>query len=176
MPPLITPRTRRRFGELVVAVCLAGALWGPVGSAEAGVSAGSAASAKFAGGSAKSRSVTTGSLLGTGRAAAGIDALQAPVAQRYACNPSWWLDSFYVGLGSGWSSLTARYQPCTSSYQTGTWYMGSSIYVSGWTDNGTFICRGGTYGYGTAVWYRTARGWIWAGGTTSPMWDKSRNC
>lgn len=174
MPPLITPRTRRRFGELVVAAGLAGALWGPVGSAEAGVSAGSTANARFHANAAKS--ITTGSLIGTGRGASTIDALQGPVAQRYACNPSWWSDSFYVTLGSTWSSLTARQQPCTSSTATGVWYMGSSIYVSGWTDNGTFICRGGTYGYGTAVWYRTSRGWIWAGGTSSPMWDKSRNC
>lgn len=173
MPPLITPRTRRRIGELVVAAGLAGALWGPVGSAEAGVSAGSAASAHF--GTAKAN--TTGSLVGTGRSASKISILEGPVAERFGCSsPTWYTANYYLTLGSGWSTLVARSTPCTSSTQTGTWAMGNTFLASGWTTEGTFICRGGTYGYGSSTWYKTSRGWVWSGGTNQPVWDKTRNC
>ncbi len=176
MPPLITPRTRRRIGELVVAAGLAGALWGPVGSAEAGVSAGSAASAQFSasGGSAK----TAGSLVGTGKAAKGTALLGGPIAERFAncTNPNWYTAGYYMTLGPGWSTLVARSGPCTSQTQTGYWSMNQTFLATGVTGEGTFICRGGSYGYGSSAWYKTNRGWVWSGGTSRPIWDQSRNC
>ncbi len=176
MPPLITPRTRRRIGEIVVAAGLVGALWGPVGSAEAGVSAGSAASAQFTASGANAK--TAGSLVGTGRSATKISILEGPVAERFGtCSqPTWYSANYYLTLGSGWTTLVARQGPCTSMAQTGTWNMGNSFLAQGWTRDGTFICRGGTYGYGSAVWYKTSRGWVWSGGTSQPVWDKTRNC
>jgi hypothetical protein len=185
MPPLITPRTRRRFGEIVVAVGLAGALWGPVGSAEAGVSADPAADATFASGSAAktltsgpaSNAVTTGSLVGKGAAALKLDALQLPTAQRSAaCSPSWWASSGSTRLGGGWTTLNARAQPCTSATVNDTWLSGTTFSIYGYTDSGTFICRGTSYAYGTAYWYKTSRGWVWSGATANPIWQKERNC
>lgn len=176
MPPLITPRTRRRIGEIVVAAGLVGALWGPVGSAEAGVSAGSAASAQFSSSGANAK--TTGALVGTGRSAAKLSILEGPVAQRFGtCSaPVWYSDNGYAGLGPGWTSLVARSTPCTSSTATGNWAYPSTFLIYGWTREGTFICRGGTYGYGSSTWYKTSRGWVWSGGTSKPIWDKTRNC
>ena len=56
-------------------------------------------------------------------------------------------------------------------------YLGTGFSPNGWnTDNGEFICRGSSYGYGTAYWYKTSRGWIWAGATADAIWQKTRRC
>ncbi|MEH3054847.1 MAG: hypothetical protein PGN13_12725 [Patulibacter minatonensis] len=176
MPLLTKTRSRRRIGELVAVFGALGALWGPVGPAEAGVSAGPPATASI-GSSSTGNAVTQGSLVGTGKGAKQLEILKDPFeAQRLSCTPSWYATSLTTQLASSWSSLAARSQPCTSGAGQGTWLDGQSIKVTGYTDDGGFICRGGTYGYGTAAWYKTSKGWIWAGGTTSPRWDKSRNC
>lgn len=175
MPPLNTPRRyRRRFGEVVAVVGLAGAMWGPVGSAEAGVSAGPAANASFK--ATPGKSVTVGSLLGTGPASAKLDVLQGPIAQRFACSPSWWSSTGSTRLAAGWSTVNARSQPCTSASVNSTWGFNTTIPVQGYTNNGSFICRGTSYGYGTAYWYKTSRGWIWTGATAHPIWQTDRNC
>jgi hypothetical protein len=179
MPPLNTPRRyRRRFGEVVAVVGLAGAMWGPVGSAEAGVSAGSAAkpTAKASFTATPGKSVTVGSLLGTGPASAKLDVLQGPIAQRFACSPSWWGTTGSTRLAAGWSTVNARSQPCTSASVNSTWGFNTTIPVQGYTNNGSFICRGTSYGYGTAYWYKTSRGWIWTGATANPIWQTDRNC
>lgn len=172
MPPLNTRRSRRRTWGLVATAGLAGALWGPVGPAEAGVSAGSTATASF-GTSSGASAVTTGSLIGTGPATKKLTVLQAPTAQRLSCSPTTYTTSFTTSLGSGWSSLAARSQPCTGSSANGTWGSGS-FKVTAYTSNGEFICRGGSYGYGSSYWYKTSKGWSWSGGTSDPIWN--RNC
>lgn len=176
MPPLNSPRRmRRRLGEIVALAGLAGALWGPVGSAEAGVSAGSAANARFS--PSPGKAVTLGSQLGTGPGAKDLGILKGPLAERFAgCDAGTFTTSFYTKLAPTWTGLYARSKPCTSATPTGTWGSNQTMYVSRYTAGGQFICRGGTYGYGTAYWYLTSKGWVWAGGTVDPAWDYSRNC
>jgi hypothetical protein len=160
MPPLTTARSRRRFGELVAVVGMAGTLWGPVGSAEAGVSAGSTAKATFSSGAAHAAS--PGALVGAGPAADQARIIDGPVANRLACpsfsqNPT----SFTTKLGNGFTSLAARSCPFTS-YGGTTWPSGVTFTVTAWTDDGTKICRGGTYQTASSRWYKTSRGWVWS--------------
>ena len=168
MPPLSTPRTRRRFGEVAAAIGLTAALWGPIGPAEAGASAGSAANFKRG----PAQGISVGSKLGRGPAAAELNLLEGSVAERLStCSPSTYSTSFTTRLASGWTSLNARSSPCTSASVTGTWTSGVTFSVNRYTSGGTNICRGSSYGYGSSYWYRTSRGWVWSGATTSPIWN-----
>ncbi|MBO9533100.1 MAG: hypothetical protein J7513_09030 [Solirubrobacteraceae bacterium] len=145
-------------------------MWGPVGSAEAGVSAGSAGT--FKKGSA--HGVSIGSKLGKGPAATELNLIDGAVAQRLgSCSPSTYGTSFTTTLGSGWSSLAARSQTCTSGSLLSYW-TGGSFKVTSYTAGGQNICRGGSYSYGSSWWYKTSKGWVWSGGTSNPVWNT--NC
>lgn len=170
MPPLTTSRSRRRLGEFVATVGFVGAMWGPVGSAEAGVSADSAATFKRG----AAHGVSLGSKLGKGPAAAELKLIDVPVAERLGiCDPPTYGTSFTTSLGSGWSSLTARARPCTSGSYQGAW-TGGTFKVTSYTSGGQNICRGGSSSAGSSYWYKTSKGWVWSGGTSSPIWNT--NC
>lgn len=171
MPPLSTPRSRRRLGEFAATIGLVGVMWGPVGSAEAGVSAGSTATFK----KGAAHGVSIGSKLGKGPGAAGLRLIDGGgVADRLGiCNPPTYGTSFSTRLGSTWTSLTARSAPCSSGASQGAWN-GGSFKVTAYAASGQFICRGTTYGYGSSYWYRTSKGWVWSGGTSDPIWNS--NC
>ena len=181
MPPLSSPRFNRRARGLVaVAAVFIGAVGGPVGPAGAGAPAERSAAA-----TANTTSLTSNSAdlvtptvtdrLGThtGEILRPLGKKDDPVATRSGiCDPSVYGGGFGTGIGSNWSSLAIRSRPCTGSSGVGTYGTTSSIWVERETQ-GEFICRGRTYGYGSSIWFRTNRGYIWSGGTDHPRWNRS---
>lgn len=186
MPPLTYPRKRRLArGLLVAAVGITGALGGPVAPAGAGAPAGhtSAASKVVVSnpGSFTSTPLVT-DRLGTHTG----ELLTLPEFRSSAADPvasktgecdvslRTYKEPVATRLGPAWTGLAIRTKPCTSAPSVGLYGTLGSFQVTGWTP-GEFICRGRTYMYGSLVWYKTSRGYVWSGGTNKPVWD-SRVC
>lgn len=178
MPPLNTPRFKRPArGLLATAAVLFTALSGPVGSAGAGAPAGNTGNVVSATASNAAFSVTpfVTDRLGThaGEALTPLDKKGDASATRLGeCDASLYGSAFTTRLGSAWTSLTIRTKPCTGSSSNGSYSSSSSISVSRETA-GEFICRGRTYGYGSSIWFKTSKGYIWSGGTANPRWNRS---
>lgn len=82
---------------------------------------------------------------------------------------------FNTSLGGGWRELAVRSGPCRAAGANGDgWGTGSRFHVSRETD-GEFICRSRLQGIGTAVWFKTDRGFSWSGGTSDPRWKHGCN-
>lgn len=82
---------------------------------------------------------------------------------------------FNTSLGGGWELLAVRSGPCRAGEATGDgWGTGSRFHVSRET-NGEFICRSRLQGIGTAVWFKTDRGFSWSGGTSDARWKSGCN-
>lgn len=186
MPPLTHPRQRRLArGLLASSVGMTAALGGPVAPAGAGAPAGhttEAASSAVVSNPASSLNPLVTDRLGTHT---GDLLTPAPVGSKAdpSASKAGECDVSLVGLkptltlklGSTWTALAIRTKPCTSGTQVGIYGTLTSFSSSSYT-KGQFICRGRTYGYGTAAWYKTSRGFVWAGGTNFPRWDPDRPC
>jgi hypothetical protein len=178
MPLLNTPRFKRPSrGLLATAVVFASTLGGPVGLAGAGAPA--SHTGALAGPAMSNAALTVTPLvtdrLGThaGEPLTPLGKKGDPTASRAGiCDAGLYGGGFNTRLGSSWTSLTIRSRPCTGSSSNGSYGTSSAIYVSRETA-GEFICRGRTYGYGSSIWFRTSRGYIWSGGTANPRWNRS---
>lgn len=184
MPPLTTSRfTRLARGLVAVAVVSVGALGGSVAPAGAGAPAGhTAAPVNLT--QPTDEPPPTGpyvtDLVGTHTGdpltplpEKGKKAKREQRAQRLAsCGGSQYGGGFNSRLGGGWTSLAIRTQACTGSSSVGSYGTSSTFYVSRET-SGEFLCRGRSYGYGSSIWFKTSRGWVWSGGTANPRWNRS---
>lgn len=82
---------------------------------------------------------------------------------------------FNTSLGGGWELLAARSAPCRASESSGDgWGTGSRFLVSREAD-GEFICRSRRQQIGTAVWFKTEKGFSWSGGTSNARWKMGCN-
>lgn len=82
---------------------------------------------------------------------------------------------FNTSLGGGWQLLATRSAPCRASESSGDgWGTGSRFFVSR-EANGEFICRSRLQGVGTAVWFKTEKGFSWSGGTSDARWKHGCN-
>lgn len=178
MPPLTSSRSRRLARGLFAAtVSITGALGGPVAPAGAGAPAGHPTAATK--GPTVSHSASTVTSLVTDRLGTHSGErltppvnLSDPTASRLgACDAALYGSGFITRLGSTWTALAIRKQPCTDGSQVGVYGTLGTITVQRET-KGEFICRGRTYGYGSSVWFKTSKGYIWSGGTAHPRWNQ----
>lgn len=159
----------------MAATIAVGAFSGPVGSAGAGVPAALPTErAQFDEAFSPIVPLVTDRLgihTGSALTAPKAPAKREPTARRLAgCGGSLYGGGFSTQLASTWTLLAARSAACTSASQTGSYGSGIRFNVSRET-NGQAICRGQTYGYGSSIWFKTARGYVWSGGTTNPRWN-----
>lgn len=161
----------------MAATIAAGAFSGPVGSAGAGVPAALPTErAQFDEAFSPIGPLATdqlGTHTGPSLTSPKVHAKGEPTARRLAgCGGTLYGGGFTTQLASTWTLLAARSAACTSATQTGSYGSGIRFTVSRET-NGQGICRGRTYGYGSSIWFKTARGYVWSGGTTNPRWNIS---
>ena len=178
MPLLTTTRFKRPArGLFATTVVCVGALCGPVGPAGAGAPAGHTGA--LTSGITSNAALTVTPLvtdrLGThvGDALTPLPTKGDETASRLGiCDASLYGNGLTTRLGSTWTALAIRSKPCTSASSSGAYGTSGTISVSKETA-GEFICRGRTYGYGSSIWFKTSKGYIWSGGTANPRWNKS---
>jgi len=86
--------------------------------------------------------------------------------------PAYITTSFTTSIPSNWTTLVTRAGPFQGCNQLNAYHTGDAFRVDKITTSGQKIC----YGWGqkaSSVWYHTSRGWLWSGGTSDAVWNKS---